>query len=233
MAGETIKTHALCLRIHPWSRTSHVVFWLSPAGRVATVVKGAVRPKSMFLGQYDLNYTCEIVYYASSRGSLHVLRECAPLDARSYLRSSFRLLAMADYFRFLAGELSPAGPECSEWFDMLEQSLKPEFLGAPGDLLGKMLFFEIRVLDLLGLRPALTAVDGAFALRGERMMKVSAPVAACIENPLAEKNRQTLLDAARVIGVFYKFHVDCASDIRRTVLKLISTNKQGSGTDGH
>ena len=55
MAGETIKTDAICLGIHPWSKTSHVTSWLTPSGRVATVVKGAVPPKSAFLGQYDLN----------------------------------------------------------------------------------------------------------------------------------------------------------------------------------
>ena len=43
MAGETIKTEAICLDIRPWSRTSHVVSWLTPMGKVATVVKGAVR----------------------------------------------------------------------------------------------------------------------------------------------------------------------------------------------
>ena len=55
MAGETIKTEAICLDIRPWSRTSHVVSWLTPMGKVSTVVKGAVRAKSQFLGQYDLN----------------------------------------------------------------------------------------------------------------------------------------------------------------------------------
>ena len=64
MAGETVGSRATCLSIVPWSRTSHVVVWLTPAGKVTTVAKGAVRPKSWLLGQYDLNYTCDILYYA-------------------------------------------------------------------------------------------------------------------------------------------------------------------------
>ena len=36
MAGETVKTAAVCLRIVPWSRTSHIVQWLTPAGKVTT-----------------------------------------------------------------------------------------------------------------------------------------------------------------------------------------------------
>ena len=49
MAGETTKTEAICLDIRPWSRTSHIVRWMTPEGPVTTVVKGAVRPKSAFL----------------------------------------------------------------------------------------------------------------------------------------------------------------------------------------
>ena len=65
MAGEIIKTQGIVLTVHPWSRTSHVVTWLTPDhGPVTTLVKGAVRPKSAFLGQYDLFYTCDILYYA-------------------------------------------------------------------------------------------------------------------------------------------------------------------------
>ena len=45
MAGETVKTEAICLDIRPWSRTIHVVSWLTPMGKVATVVKGAMPPE--------------------------------------------------------------------------------------------------------------------------------------------------------------------------------------------
>lgn len=105
MAGETVKCEAICLDVRPWSRTSHVVAWLTPHGRIVTLVKGAVRPKSAFLGQYDLNYTCELVYYARSRGDLHALRECAPICLRAELRGDYRALALAGHFRRLAADL--------------------------------------------------------------------------------------------------------------------------------
>ena len=87
MAGETVKSEAICLSVRPWSQTSHVVAWLTPCGKVGTVVKGAVRPKSFFLGQYDLNYTCEILYYGRARGDLHALRDCVPLSRREIGRA--------------------------------------------------------------------------------------------------------------------------------------------------
>ena len=126
MAGETIRTEAVCLDIRPWSRTSHIVTWLTPVGKVATVVKGAVRPKSAFLGQYDLNYTCDILYYARAKGELHALRDCVPLDLRESLRGNYRALALAGYFRQLVSELAPSGPGCRPWDELLSSSLTPQ-----------------------------------------------------------------------------------------------------------
>lgn len=224
MAGETVRAEAVCLGIHPWSKTSHIVSWLTPAGRVATVVKGAVRPKSAFLGQYDLNYTCEIVYYARERGDLHVLREAAPLVRRDGLRESYRALVLAEYFRLLAAELAPSGPEARGWFELLADSLDRLADTRTGTVAG-LLEYELAALDLAGLAPDFAAEKGRLTLRGERAIPVSDAVARCCRDPAGEKNLQILLDAARVIGVFYSLHLDCAPEVRRTVLGLIS--KQG------
>lgn len=222
MAGETQKTEAICLRIVPWSRTSHVVTWLTPLGKVTTVVKGAVRPKSAFLGQYDLNYTCEIVYYLRAKGELHALRECAPLDGRGELRTNYRALLLAEHYRHLVHDLAPAGPEARDWFALLADSLTR--LTAPGAaLLSEMLAFELAVLRLAGLSPEVEADSGFFILRGERSIPVSPEVASCLKNPLMVEYSQVLQDAARVIGVFYSFHVGGAPEMRRSVLQMIST----------
>ena len=226
MAGETIKSEAICLEMHPWSRTSHVIEWLTPEGVVTTVVKGAVRPKSAFLGQYDLNYTCEIVRYARLRNGASALRECAPLERRDGLRGDYRALALAGWFRRLAAELAPNGPDCQAWYAALSSALSS--LSSANTLsqrLANLLDFELKVLDLLGLTPDLVREEGSFLLRGERRIPVSNEVAACLRNPSAEKNPKILLDAARVIGVFYTFHLDCASDVRRVVLRMISENE--------
>lgn len=227
MAGETVKSEAVCLAIRPWSRTSHVVSWLTPQGKVGTVVRGAVRPKSFFLGQYDLNYTCEILYYGRARGDLHALRDCAPLKRRDALRDDFRALALAGYFRRLVSDYAPAGPDCAGWYALVSDAL--DALAEPSDgaapLLPSLLRFELDVLHLLGLSPEIEAASGSFRLRGERAIPISAAVAAYLRDPSRPtENLQVPLDAARVIGVFYQFHVDCAVDVRRSVLALISTN---------
>ena len=164
MAGETIRTEAVCLDIRPWSRTSHIVTWLTPVGKVATVVKGAVRPKSAFLGQYDLNYTCDILYYARAKGELHALRDCVPLDLRESLRGNYRALALAGYFRQLVSELAPSGPDCRPWYELLSSSLTPQT--SPLELQtsnfftpSSLVLFELRVLELAGLKPDFSGYD--------------------------------------------------------------------------
>ena len=232
MAGETVKTEAVCLAIYPWSQTSHVVTWLTPTGPVKTVVKGAVRSKSFFLGQYDLNYTCEILYYARGRGEIHALRECTPLDLREALRSDYRALALAGYFRHVAGELAPSGVDAAAWYDLLRSSLD----GMTGAALVDLVAFELEALRLAGLQPDFSGYDpsaewsafgiegGSFAeVAGGHQVRISREVARFLMNPRRPiENPKIPLDAARVIGVFYQFHLDCASDVRRAVLKLIS-----------
>ena len=230
MAGETVKTEAICLDVRPWSRTSHVVSWLTPDGKITTVVKGAVRSKSLFLGQYDLNYTCDILYYARAKGEVHALRECVPVEMREDLRADYRKLALAGYFRRLVAELAPTGEECRAWYALLRRGLD-EIRPKPEDLVR----FELEILRLSGLAPDFSKFDkksewsafsietGAFDADGERSIRISREVAEYLaEGAKNAENPQTPLDAARVIGVFYQFHLDCASDVRRTVLGMIS-----------
>ena len=228
MAGEILKSTAICLAIHPWSRTSHIVRWLTPGGPITTIVKGAVRPKSAFLGQYDLNYTCEILYYARAKGDLHALRECSPLNLRTPLRTNYRALVLADYCRQQAGELAPAGPEALSWLDLLANTLDRLAAGET-NLVRSLIRFELNALDLAGLSPELEADAGAFTLRGERLLPVTPAVAAVIRDPATEKNSQILLDAARAIGVFYTFHTESQPEVRRTVLRMIANNEERTG----
>ena len=234
MAGETTVTDAVCLRITPWSRTSHIVTWLTPSGKVTTVVKGAVRPKSAFLGQYDLNYTCDILYYARARGELHALRDCVPVDLREGLRGDYRSLALAGYFRRLVEDLAPTGDDCAPWYELLGQTLSA-FVPQTETLVR----FELRVLDLAGLKPDFSGYDrqaewspfsieaGTFSDGAGRCIRLNRDVAEWLSQPdRPVKNPRTPLDAAWAIGVFYQFHLDCLSDVRRAVFGMVSGKQE-------
>ena len=148
-------THGIVLRIHPFSRTSHMVTWLTPdVGRLTTVVKGACRPKSPFLGQYDLFYGCEILYYRrESSGGVHILRECSPLQRRDRLRRDWRAAACASYLARLAGDLSQPAQSAPRLHALLAESLG--WLSHHGASQALLLWAELQALQTAGLAPNL------------------------------------------------------------------------------
>lgn len=149
-------THGIVLRIYPFSRTSHMVSWLTPdQGRLTTVVKGACRPKSPFLGQYDLFYGCEMLYYTRERaGGVHVLRECTPLQRRESLRTDWRATACASYLCRLACDLSQPAHPCPDLHALLAESLG--WLTHHGATPSLLLWSELRAMRSAGLSPNLT-----------------------------------------------------------------------------
>ncbi len=148
------KTTGIALRVSPFSRTSHVVTWLTQDhGRVTTVVKGAVRPKSLFLGQYDLFYRCEVLFYSRERNGVHVMRECSPLDHRPALRRNWRAAVCASYIADLALKVSIPGNESSSLFGAVNAGL--DRAGKASSPFVAMLRAELGILDAIGLAPQL------------------------------------------------------------------------------
>lgn len=145
-------TQAIVLRVHPFSETSHIVSWLTPGhGRIATVVKGALRPRSAFLGQYDLFYTCELVFYTRERGGVHIARECCPLKPRIALRRRWDSAAFASYACDLASRLTYAGACQSDLFGLLDSVLDAVTDESPRASL--FFWYELQVLTAIGLAP--------------------------------------------------------------------------------
>jgi len=149
------KTEAIVLKITPYSRTSHVVAWLTPKhGRLTTVVKGACRPRSPFLGQYDLFYTCELLYYTKERNGIHIARECSPLDMRKHIRSNWRTFACASYICDLIFTVSTRGGHEPELYGFASDCL--DFLCRNQAKQQLLLWFELRLAGLIGLAPQFT-----------------------------------------------------------------------------
>ena len=235
MAGETIKTEGLVLDIRPWSRTSHVVTWLTPdCGPVTTLVKGAVRPKSAFVGQYDLFYTCELIYYARAKGELHAIREVTPLNLREHLRGNFRAAAFASYASCLIRECCPHNGEAAEWFRLLEESL--DALAATPVTAWTLGAFELRFLELAGLSPGFAGADFAaesvpFAVdlgragTGAKTVHLPPGAAALLARRRGETSEDVRNEdvnvALRFLGIFLRYHLDLPPDIRRNTLQLM------------
>lgn len=148
------KTEALVLRIVPYSKTSQVITWLSPDhGRLVTLAKGACRPKSSFLGQYDLFYTCELLFYRNDRNAahIHILRECSPTQSRDTFRQNWRAMMCASYVCDLAWRVSQENHGQPDLYELTSSSLnylctgniRPQF----------PVWFELKLMDILGMSP--------------------------------------------------------------------------------
>ena len=87
-------TPAILLRKTRFSETSLIVTWFTrDLGRLKTVVKGALRPKSRFAGALDLFFDCEISIARSAKSELHTLREVVLVPKGGELRDKFLELA--------------------------------------------------------------------------------------------------------------------------------------------
>ena len=246
MAGEIIKTRGIVLAIHPWSRTSHVVAWLTPDhGVVSTLVKGAVRPKSAFLGQYDLFYACDLLYYAHASGELHALRETAPLNLREALRGAWRETSLAGYATSLVRELAPPGAESAAWYEFLDRFLDTlcEAAAEAHDAtagLRKTVELEMGLLQLAGLAPDFSGLDPAaewtpFALdrgrcgNGTRTVRITPRAVNALARPDAQSTTlDELQDGLRFLGAFLAFHLETPAEIRRSLLQGLSATIRSS-----
>lgn len=146
------RTPGIVLRVRPLTETSLIVHWLTEhCGRLATVARGARRPKSPFRGKLDLFYEAELSFQRSRRSDLHLLREVVVRDLHPALRTDLaRLRAAAHAVQLLEQATEPEAP-VPELYALLRDLLRAE--AAPAAPL--VLAFEWRLLGLLGLQPDL------------------------------------------------------------------------------
>lgn len=146
------KTEAIVLAVRPFSGTSRMVVWLSrDYGKITTPVKGAARPKSFFLGQIDVAYKSELLFYARESGGMHNIRETTPLDFRTGLRECWPRAVSAGYLCHLTSFALEGGEPPQGIYDSLDHALSGLCNGLnPTDII---LQYEIALLEALGFKP--------------------------------------------------------------------------------
>lgn len=149
------RTQAVVLRYAPFSETSRMVTWFTADfGKITTSIRGSQRPKSMFLGQYDLFYTCELLFYERERDNVHAIRECSPLNPRLVLREDWKACAIASYLADLFLRISPPRAYQPGLFALLELGLDHAPLAAEHP--GVLFWYELKLLRAVGLAPRLS-----------------------------------------------------------------------------
>ena len=144
----------LVLRTRPLTETSLVVHWLTPdLGRLATVAKGARRPKSPFHGKLDLFYLADFSFARSQRSELHTLREVNLRETHVGLRKDLSALHAASYCATLVEQATETDTPLPVVFDLMSGMLVQ--LGLNANARQTVLAFEFKLLGELGLQPDL------------------------------------------------------------------------------
>jgi DNA repair protein RecO (recombination protein O) len=146
------RTTGVVLRTRPLTDTSLIVQWLTrDLGRLATVARGARRPKSPFRGQIDLFHLAEISFARSRRSDLHTLREVRLLESHAGLRPELAYLQQASYCAALIEQTTETETALPALYDQFTALLRELPLHPPRP--ATIFAFEIKLLDELGLKP--------------------------------------------------------------------------------
>jgi DNA repair protein RecO (recombination protein O) len=144
----------LVLRTRRLTETSLIIHWLTAkSGRLATVAKGALRPKSPFRGKLDLFYLADLSFSRSRRSDLHTLREVSLRETHPMLRRDLGCLRQASYGAALIEQVTETETPLAAVFDLMLELLW--YLGVHGAQPRALFAFELRLLSELGLRPDL------------------------------------------------------------------------------
>lgn len=146
------RAHGLIVRTRPFTETSLIVHWLTPEfGRIATVAKGARRPKSPFRGKLDLFYRADFTFTRSRRSELHTLREVGLLETLPALRRELEYLEQASHCATLIERTTETETPIPAIFELFSG-----FLGAltkhPAQA-WSVFAFQLKLLNELGLAP--------------------------------------------------------------------------------
>ena len=148
------RTTGIVLRTRPLTDTSLIVQWLThDLGRLATVAKGARRPKSPFRGQIDLFHLAELSFARSRRSELHTLREVRLLESHSALRPELAYLQQASYCAAIIEQTTETETPLPTLYDQFTGLLRelPHHPARPATIFA----FEMKLLEDLGLKPDL------------------------------------------------------------------------------
>lgn len=144
----------IILRIRPLTETSLIVHWLtSEHGRLATVAKGARRPRSAFRGKLDLFFEADLTFARSRRSELHNLREIGLRALHPDLRKSLHKIEQLSYFTTLIEQTTETDTPIPETHHLFSSALHHLENHPPRPRL--VFAVELRHLSDLGLTPNL------------------------------------------------------------------------------
>ena len=143
-------TPAILLRRIRFSETSLIVTWLTrDHGKLKTMARGALRPKSPFAGVLDLFFEADIAFARSGRSEIHTLREAALRNPFDGIRKEYARVELAAYFVELIDLVTESDHPVPELFDLLLRALA--YLENATPSRKALVHFEHELARLLGV----------------------------------------------------------------------------------
>jgi len=188
----------LILRTRPLTETSLIVHWLAPdVGRIATVAKGARRPKSPFLGKLDLFYVADFSFSRSRHSDLHILREVGLVELHAALRGNLTGLRQATYAAALVEQATETDTPLPAIYGFMLGLLKQ--LCHASAVPQTIFAFELKLLRELGLEP-----DWGKARLSAGVKKIS-QILAIGDWPAAARLRLSKVQTAELSEFLHRF----------------------------
>ncbi len=160
------KTNAILIGRQKHTETSLIVEWCSAElGVFKTIAKGALRPKSPFVGLLDLFVSCDLRYVPGKSTDLGILSEARWTNPRLGLRSSYGRVLAATYFVKLITLVVERNAPLPEIHELLHKAL--DYLAEKDPSTALVLRFEHKLAEVLGIVPE----DGT-SLAGEAIADV-------------------------------------------------------------
>ncbi|MGW8256662.1 MAG: DNA repair protein RecO [Thermoguttaceae bacterium] len=150
----TEKANAIVIRSVDFSETSLIVtLFTREFGKLGALAKGAKRLKSPFESALDLLAVCRIVFLHKTSDALDLLTEAKLL--RRFRATAGNLLGLyaGYYVAELLGDLCDENDPHPELFDLADETLAA--LSAGENVVRRVIRFELGLLRILGLMPAL------------------------------------------------------------------------------
>lgn len=149
------KSEAILLGRQDLRETSLIlVFYTKDFGKIKGIVRGVRGPHAQYSGgSLEIFAHDEIVFYERRRSELFTVSQCDLVEFFNPVRESLERLAYASYIVELLDSVTTLGEKNGDVFDLLLNSLR--LLGGDSSPKRVARIFEIKLLGLLGMMPAL------------------------------------------------------------------------------
>ncbi|MBK8092526.1 MAG: recombination protein O N-terminal domain-containing protein [Verrucomicrobiaceae bacterium] len=160
------KTEAILIGRQRHTETSLIVEWCSAEmGVFKTIAKGALRPKSPFVGLLDLFVSCDLRFVPGKNTDLGILAEARWTNPRLGLRTSYGRVLAATYMVKLITLVVESHTPLAEIHALLCKAL--DFLTEKDPSMALITRYEQRMAEALGIVP-----EGSRSLAAEAIADV-------------------------------------------------------------